>query len=858
MNPLICIRGSASPGHSYPMTSLYVRNTGDSPMKVTYSANPGDAMSWLKASPVEILPGESASIPLTLVVPSNASSGENYVILTAGGTHFDVRFSVGVPPPRECLAAGYKPLPGTSPLVFLWLIVPVMIILVVFWLRSRGNGLRLRFERWPLLWGIRMAAGGAVVASMLAGGDAAIAGAAIGAITGAFAPSVADRIREWRRNVRGLGLVIEPDVPWSPARLLDPRLQLVGFSGRENELRWLVNWCMDEHAARLTLITGPGGVGKTRLSVELASRMAHAGWRCERIADGQEQGAIAALRRVTRDRALLVVDYAETRVGLKTMLKTLASDDGNKLKVLLLARSAGDWWEQLGITEPAVWDMVQAARLSQLALSPIVDADLSDSDIVAEAVRSFAQKLGLPEKAVEIYGYGGGRRRVLDLHAAALVALLKETNSRVVQVNIREVLGELLRHEKRFWYGRAKTSNLSESSAGISELMLRQVVAAGCLIGAATKAEARDLSRRIPGLSPSEKVAEWLRDLYPPDCGDSDYLGSLQPDRLAELHTIRELIDSAELSEACLTHLDARQARRAVTLLARAASDDPDAEVLSRVLPDVGRFIADLDVPLEALTAVFNVIPYPTLAILAAAAAALGERIIDLLPDDTHLSERAYWSSSFGIRLSAVGRSADALRVTEQAVSIYRELAAADPDRHCSSLARSLHNLAIDFAELCRLDDALAVSQEAVSIYRELAAADPDRYRPDLAGALYNLGASLSKLGRPADALPETQQAVSIYRELAAIDPDRYRPDLAGVLNNLGGSLSKLRCFADALRASQEAVSIYRELVAADPDRHASDLAAALDNLAIGLSELGRSAEANAARNEATRLRSTS
>jgi hypothetical protein len=44
VNPLICIQGSASPGHSYPMTPLHVKNAGDSPMEVTYSANPG--MPW--------------------------------------------------------------------------------------------------------------------------------------------------------------------------------------------------------------------------------------------------------------------------------------------------------------------------------------------------------------------------------------------------------------------------------------------------------------------------------------------------------------------------------------------------------------------------------------------------------------------------------------------------------------------------------------------------------------------------------------------------------------------------------------------------------------------------------------------
>jgi len=142
VNPLICMQGSASPGHSYPMTPLHLENTGKSPMAVTYSANPGDAMTWLKVSPVEIPPGGSASIPVTLVVPSNASPGENYVILTAQGTHFDVRFSVGVSPPPECVAAGYDPPQRTSSSAFLWLILLAVLIFVALWVRRRLAGRR--------------------------------------------------------------------------------------------------------------------------------------------------------------------------------------------------------------------------------------------------------------------------------------------------------------------------------------------------------------------------------------------------------------------------------------------------------------------------------------------------------------------------------------------------------------------------------------------------------------------------------------------------------------------------------------------------------------------------------------------
>ncbi len=103
---------------------------------ITVSVNPANAITWLKVSPVEIPPGKSASVPLTLMVPSNAPSGESYVILTAGGHHFDVRFSVGVPAPAECVAAGYKAPPSTNPAIF-WLILLAVIVLVIVSVRNR-------------------------------------------------------------------------------------------------------------------------------------------------------------------------------------------------------------------------------------------------------------------------------------------------------------------------------------------------------------------------------------------------------------------------------------------------------------------------------------------------------------------------------------------------------------------------------------------------------------------------------------------------------------------------------------------------------------------------------------------------
>ena len=487
-----------------------------------------------------------------------------------------------------------------------------------------------------LVSGVGLAAAGAVIAYVLAGGPWAAAGAAMGAVAGAFAPSVYDGIRESGKRHRDLQGSFETAPPQSWARLLDPRRELVGFFGRESELADLVAWCKDEKAGRLRLVTGPGGVGKTRLTVELAARMKRAHWRAERIADGQEGTAIAALRTATSAPALLVVDYAETRVWLSQMLSALASEQGVGVRVLLVARSTGDWWDQLGAGEPAVWDLVQTAKQSELALSPVVDADLTDAEVIAAAVASFARELGLAERAVEIYGdSGGGQRRVLDLHAAGLVAVLHEAGPGLVRVDLRTVLGELLRHEQHFWYESARSFGLSDGQGGITALAQRQIIAAGCLLGAATQEEAHVLPTRVPGVSSSVKIADWLRVLYPPDPGDTDWIGSLQPDRLAELHTLRELAASPELGRAFLADLDARQAIRAVTLLARASSDYPEAEtLLSRTLPEVANLIADMQAPAETLTAIFNAIPYPTV-ILAPVAVSLTERITEHLPAGT-------------------------------------------------------------------------------------------------------------------------------------------------------------------------------------------------------------------------------
>ena len=133
------------------------------------------------------------------------------------------------------------------------------------------------------------------------------------------------------------------------------------FTGRERELAELIAWSENGEAVRVRLLTGTGGVGKTRLALELAGRLREVGWAGHFIGDQQEAGALEAIRVATSGRLLLVVDYAETRIGLPALLRAAVDDSGLALRVLLLARSGGQWWDQLGAGEPAVRDLIAAS-----------------------------------------------------------------------------------------------------------------------------------------------------------------------------------------------------------------------------------------------------------------------------------------------------------------------------------------------------------------------------------------------------------------------------------------------------------------------------------------------------------------
>ena len=88
--------------------------------------------------------------------------------------------------------------------------------------------------------------------------------------------------------------------------------------------------------------------------------------------------------------------------------------------------------------------------------------------------------------------------------------------------------------------------------------------------------------------------------------------------------------------------------------------------------------LQDAPAPQDVLIHVADALPYPSV-VLAHAHLAATLRVRRSLPADVDPAMVAAWSDRAGVMLSELGRPADALPPTQEAVTIYRELAPPTP-----------------------------------------------------------------------------------------------------------------------------------------------------------------------------------
>jgi tetratricopeptide (TPR) repeat protein/tRNA A-37 threonylcarbamoyl transferase component Bud32 len=186
------------------------------------------------------------------------------------------------------------------------------------------------------------------------------------------------------------------------------------------------------------------------------------------------------------------------------------------------------------------------------------------------------------------------------------------------------------------------------------------------------------------------------------------------------------------------------------------------------------------------------------------------------------------------------GRLREAEQDYDQALALRKQLAAEVPSHpgYRGDLAASYNNRGRLLYTIRRLPEAEQDYDQAVSIYKQLAAEFPARpdFHHNLARSHIGRGALLTNAGRLEKAGQDYDQAVSILKQLLADFPSRpeFRQDLATTHNNRGNLLRDAGRLQDAEQDYDHALSLRQQLAADFPNRPdiRNELAGTYANLA--------------------------
>jgi hypothetical protein len=338
-------------------------------------------------------------------------------------------------------------------------------------------------------------------------------------------------VRSWRQGVD------------TPGALLRAQYGVVPFHRRERELGELQEWCRDPSPARVRLYTGPGGMGKTRLALEAVRKMREEGWQAGFVTNEAIQSPEKTWKALARPegKLLLIVDYAETnRPFLIPVLREMYRRERGPVRLILLARAALDWWEQLKSERDGVGELLSGPATSRYSLQPLadsVDARASSYDIAAKA---FSDRLQTPTVELPDDLNAEYFQKVLLLHMKALIDLEGEEKAKGED----HILDRILDRERKFWATRTADHGISRDVAtGIGRAMA--VITLGG--GVQGETEALEALRGLKFFADQPAsvltgVARLLHECYPGE----RWIEPLQPDLLGEHLAQRELEKGAD------------------------------------------------------------------------------------------------------------------------------------------------------------------------------------------------------------------------------------------------------------------------------------------------------------------------
>lgn len=623
----------------------------------------------------------------------------------------------------------------------------------------------------------------------------------------------------------------------SPSALLRPDSLVPAALGRESELARLEQWCLRDQDFDIRTVVGAAGQGKTRLARELMRLFDSRDWRTVLLppsADGVE-----TILELTPRPTLFVIDYAETRSDqiFKMFVALLEHGVHDKVRFLLLARTASDWWNTLIARDVDVAELVADVTVQPLKL---LTADRETVNrLFTTACEQFAKEIGVPTVPVVSAPYKT-YTSVLDVLEDALVVVLGAGQDTVTNTD------RLLAHERRYIAASARAAGITDLDA----VDLNRIAAALTLYGAASEDEAaRIVEECYRDLSPvvRRQVARLFRRLYP---GPRTYIDGLRPDALAE-DLLAEVLEADGRLPASASGLNALgrtsgQQRRALITLARGAMRHSalarelehavgagdfqlllsGIEVATQV-EEPDRLIAAIETavasrPTAELIELLNAVPDESVALAELAARLARRAMVELPLASQQTLQGVVTAMDCSNRFSDAGWSIDAADSAAVAVERLRRLHSGD--QNSQVLGRALSNLSNRLWELGKLTESLDPAIEAVECLDQAGAPVSER-----AAAHSNLAFRLSEVGRHREAMARIMEADHLCVELGVNDVSLVKTR-GSVLNNLTCISLATGDIAEAKQYGIACVDLRRSQALQNRDRFLPYVARALAN----------------------------
>ncbi|MBI4774199.1 MAG: tetratricopeptide repeat protein [Deltaproteobacteria bacterium] len=651
-----------------------------------------------------------------------------------------------------------------------------------------------------------------------------------------------------------------------PSRWLRPYNDFIPMKGRAPYLKYLTAFCSADSVFLWTLLTGDGGIGKTRLAHEFAKMQETEGWHAGFLRqDGLEQlvdhPGFRNWRPLTE--TFMMVDYAANKIeALKKMLvrcvriarEEETDNEPVRLRLLLLERHGSPedgWLEQLMICGEGAQhdDIVSSLKPPRKVEAPAVESvDATMEDILHLTLGSWGRVTGRQPPALPVFDESGWahfrdatQMRPLFVEMAGIHACETGDALGLVRWTQNDLLKAAVAREREYIQ--------KNCPAGVPAECLYRAVALLTFTGPQSlkaggwmKLLAKDANASgFPAVQPGA-LCNASSDLLGVE---ADGITPLGPDILAAAFSVSVLRESPSGVADLLKNMLDLAGIEAWSRLLRAAIDLYNFEDLTIIgewlLVQIDRR------PLEELYAVENLVQKISVAHRRLLVKLYETMIEKISKKPSPASEQARILSNLGPGYGALGRREEALAAARRAVEIYEDLAKRNPDAFEHHLARSLNNVAISYRALGRIEEALATTKRAEVIWGRLAERDPDAFEHYLAMSLHNMGIWYGDLGCHDDGLAAEERAVQIRARLAKRNPEAFEPYLATSLNSVGNRYSALGRDEEALKATERAVGIYERLAKRNPDAFEPDLAASLNNLGSSYSDLARPGEALAA-----------